>query len=106
MADDGNALALWYNGGGACVSMCRSLAHGFGFCRALMLALGAPYWTLDFFGLLGAEKIHTHALVESYHDFEVERGYVGVSRSFYDSNYHIILHTLSWTVRHYRQIVR
>jgi hypothetical protein len=52
----GNALALWPNAGGTCVSMCHSLTHGFGLCGALILALGAPYWTLDFSGLLGAEK--------------------------------------------------
>jgi hypothetical protein len=41
---------------GACVSLCRSLAHGFEFYGALILALGAPYWALNFFTLLAVEK--------------------------------------------------
>jgi hypothetical protein len=45
------------------------------------------------------KKTHTHVLVESYHDFDAERGCVGVSRSFDDNNLHLILHTLSQTVR-------
>jgi hypothetical protein len=56
MAASGDTPAFWSNGVGACVSMCRSLAHGFRFCGALILALGAPYWTLDFSGLLGTKK--------------------------------------------------
>jgi hypothetical protein len=43
LAASGNALALWSNSGGACVSICCSLAQGFGFYGALMLALGVPY---------------------------------------------------------------
>jgi hypothetical protein len=56
VAVGGNTPALWSNGGGACVSMCHSLAHGFAFFEALILALGAPYWVLDFSDLVGAEK--------------------------------------------------
>jgi hypothetical protein len=56
MAGGGNAPTLWSNDGGTCVFMCHSLAHGFGFCGTLMMALGAPYWALDFFGLLVDRK--------------------------------------------------
>ena len=38
------------------VSLCCSLAHGFGLCGVLMSALGTPYYTLGLSGLLGAEK--------------------------------------------------
>jgi hypothetical protein len=41
MAGSGNPPTLWSKGVGACVSICRPLTHGFGFCRALMLVLGA-----------------------------------------------------------------
>jgi hypothetical protein len=41
MATDDNLPALWSKVVGACISICRPLPHGFGFVRALMLALGA-----------------------------------------------------------------
>jgi hypothetical protein len=56
MAASGTTPTLWSNGGGVCVSMYCSLAHEFGFCGALMLDLGAPYYVLDFFDFLGVEK--------------------------------------------------
>jgi hypothetical protein len=43
MTDNGNPLPLWSKGVGVRVSLYHSLTHGFGFCGALMLALGAPY---------------------------------------------------------------
>jgi hypothetical protein len=38
-------------------------------------------------------------LVESHHDFEVERSYAGVGRGFADNNLHLVLHTVPQTVR-------
>jgi hypothetical protein len=42
---------------GACVPLYCPLAHGFGFCCALMLALDTPNWALNLSGLLGARVI-------------------------------------------------
>jgi hypothetical protein len=41
MAVGDNPSALWFKGVGSCVSICHPLAHGFRFCGALMLAIGA-----------------------------------------------------------------
>jgi hypothetical protein len=56
MAANGNPLGLRSICVHADVSLCCSLAHGFGLCGVLMLTLGTPYYMLGLFGLLGAEK--------------------------------------------------
>jgi hypothetical protein len=42
LAFSGNPPAVWYICVVDGVSLCRSLAHGFGLCGALMLVLGTP----------------------------------------------------------------
>jgi hypothetical protein len=49
-------LALGSKGVGASVSLCHPLAHGFGFCCALILALGTPHCALNLSDFLGIEK--------------------------------------------------
>jgi hypothetical protein len=58
MEASGNPPTLWSICVCVCVgvSLCCSLAHGFGLCGVLMLALGTPYYTLGLSGLLGAKK--------------------------------------------------
>jgi hypothetical protein len=65
-----------------------------------------PLLVVIFFWLSGAEKAHTHALFELFHDFEAERCYVGVGMRFADNNLCFVLQTLSWMVRHNSQTVR
>jgi hypothetical protein len=60
MAAGGNPSTLWSICLVAGVLLCRSLAHGFGLCGALMLALGTPHCMLDLSGLLGQKMAHTH----------------------------------------------
>jgi hypothetical protein len=52
-----NPPTLWSKGMGFRLLLCCSLAHVLGFCGALMLALGAPYWSLYFSGFLGPKRL-------------------------------------------------
>jgi hypothetical protein len=56
MAAGGNAPTVWSNGVGIYVSMCHSLAHGFGFCGGIYTDFRCPILGVGFFGLLGTEK--------------------------------------------------
>jgi hypothetical protein len=49
MVVSGNALTLWSNGVGAYVSMCHSLAHGFGFCGGINTDFRCPILGVGFF---------------------------------------------------------
>jgi hypothetical protein len=64
-----------------------------------------PLLVVIFFWPPGPEKAHTHALFELFHDFEVERCYVGVGMWFADNNLRFVLQTLSRMVRHNSQTV-
>lgn len=48
--------ALRSKGVGASVLLCRPPAHEFGFCCALILALGTPHCALNLSDFLGIEK--------------------------------------------------
>jgi hypothetical protein len=64
--DRGNPPTLWSICVVASVSLCCSLAHGFGLCGAL----GTTYCMLDLSSLLRTKKARTHLWVGSFHDPE------------------------------------
>lgn len=84
---------------------------GYYYVAPLPMCLGVvgrsrcPLLVVILFWHPGAEKAHTHVLFELFHDFEIERCYVGVGMRFADNNLRFVLQTLSRMVRHNSQTV-